>query len=133
MIDIVDIKIAVKNGEIKFFKKGDKLFCEDSQSGECVCVSDGIVSKDKKRYVLPEDKELSYVITLKQKGKKVYFKYLCAGHQGKYDGEILVTSDLDSAAKYTRSMVETQIGCINYSLNKNPGLSDPSFEAVLYK
>ena len=36
--------ISVKNGEIKFFKKGDKLFCEDSQSGECVCVSEGIIS-----------------------------------------------------------------------------------------
>lgn len=39
MIDIVDIKSAVKNNEIEFFIKDNDIYCKDKQSKEIVKVS----------------------------------------------------------------------------------------------
>lgn len=135
MVDIVDIRSAVKNGDIRFVvnEAKSKIFCEGVHSGERVCVNDSLeLPEDTKTWKIYQKDIIRFVIVMNKDGKEVYFKYICAGNQGKFDGEILFTSNLNDAAKYTTlSMVEAQIKSVEFSLKKNPDLSNPRIETIV--
>lgn len=52
MIDIVNIKSAVKNGQIEFFVKENNIYCKDKQSEEIVKLTN---VKQKSNLKLPKD------------------------------------------------------------------------------
>ena len=43
MVDIVDIRSAVRDGNIRFVVDKTKIFCEGVKSGEQVCVNDNLI------------------------------------------------------------------------------------------
>ena len=49
IVDIVDIRSAVKNGELRFVVDNGKIFCEGVHSGERVCVNENVVYPEKKK------------------------------------------------------------------------------------
>jgi hypothetical protein len=137
MVDIVDIRSAVKKGNIRFVVDKNKIFCEGVGSGERVCVNDNLVlPKGKEVWVemKPEDNPIRHVIVLDKGDGEVYFKYICCGSQGKFDGEILFTPYLAEAAKYdSEVMIESQLDSVKFSLKKNPNLSNPRIRKVIKK
>lgn len=40
MIDLIDLKVELKNGTKRTFVKKDIVYIEDSQTGECIMVCD---------------------------------------------------------------------------------------------
>lgn len=139
MVDIVDIRSAVKKGEIRFVVDKDKIFCEGVQSGERVCVNDNLIlpkSKGKEVWaeIKSEESPIRYVIVLDKGDGEVYFKYICCGKQGKFDGEILHTPTLVDAAKYdSETMIQAQLESVKFSLKKNPNLSNPRIRKIMKK
>ena len=137
MIDIVDIRSAVKKGEIRFVVDKNKIFCEGVASGERVCVNDNLVlpkGKEVWKELKTEESPVRYIIVLDKGDGEVYFKYICCGSQGKFDGEILFTSTLNDAAKYdSEVMIEAQLESVKFSLKKNPNLSNPRIRKVIQK
>lgn len=139
MIDIVDIRSAVKNGEIRFVVENNKIFCEGIMSGERVCVNENLVIPSvnvKEEWVVAKDSDspVRYVIVMDKGDGEVYFKYICAGKQGKFDGEILFTPNLNDAAKYVgHNMIEAQLESVKFSLKKNPNLSNPRILRIIKK
>ncbi len=135
MVDIVDIRSAVKNGDIRFVVDKDKIFCEGVHLGELVCVNEQVIYPEKKKnWVLAQDanSEVRFVIVMDKGDEEVYFKFICAGNQGKFDGEILYTSDLQDASKYTTvNMIQAQLGSVEFSLKKNPNLSNPRIVQII--
>ena len=137
MIDIVDIRSSVKNGDIRFVVDNGKIFCEGVKSGERVCVNDNLVMpKGKEVWVEIEDAKtpLAFVIVMDKGDGEVYFKYICAGKQGKFDGEILFTPNLEDAVKYSsESMIKAQLESVKFSIRKNPNLSNPRIRKIIQK
>ena len=137
MVDIVDIRSAVKKGDIRFVVEKNKIFCEGVKSGERVCVNDNLVlPKGKQVWVETKDEEspLKYVIVMDKGDGEVYFKYICCGSQGKFDGEILFTPNLVDAAKYgSETMIEAQLESVKFSIRKNPNLSNPRIRKIIQR
>lgn len=40
MIDLVELRIAIKDGTFTPFVKRDKVYLEDSENGECIIICD---------------------------------------------------------------------------------------------
>lgn len=137
MVDIVDIRSAVRDGDIRFVVDKTKIFCEGVKSGERVCVNDNLVlPKGKEVWVELKDEEnpIRYVIVMDKGDGGVYFKYICCGSQGKFDGEILFTPNLVDAAKYdSETMIQAQLESVKFSIRKNPNLSNPRIRKVIKK
>lgn len=137
MVDIVDIRTAVKNGEIRFVVDKDKIFCEGVQSGERVCVNDNLAllkGKEVWTEIKSEESPVRYVIVLDKGDGEVYFKYICCGKQGKFDGEILYTPNIAEAAKYdSEVMIKAQLDSVKFSLKKNQNLSNPRIRKIMKK
>ena len=133
MVDIVDIRTAVKNGEIRFVSRNGRLFCEGINSGECVCVNDNFVIPDEMWYEDKDNKsEVNWVIAMDKGDDRVYFKTIYAGNQGAFDGEIKTVVNLDDAAKYTTlSMIQAQLESVKFSIKKNPKLSNPVIVRII--
>jgi hypothetical protein len=115
----------------------NKIFCEGVGSGERVCVNEKVVYPEKKKkWALADDvnNPVRFIIVMNNAGEEVYFKSICAGTQGKFDGEILYTSDLQDAAKYTTvNMIHAQLGSVEFSLKKNPNLSNPCIKTIVFQ
>lgn len=137
MVDIVDIRSAVKKGNIRFIVDKNKIFCEGVGSGERVCVNDNLVlpkGKEVWEELKVEENPVRYVIVLDKGVGEVYFKYICCGSQGKFDGEILSTPHLVNAAKYdSEVMIKAQLESVKFSLKKNPNLSNPRIRKIIKK
>ena len=90
----------------------------------------------KEEWVVAKDSDspVRYVIVMDKGDGEVYFKYICAGKQGKFDGEILFTPNLNDAAKYVgHNMIEAQLESVKFSLKKNPNLSNPRILRIIKK
>lgn len=118
-MNIFDIKSAVGKGEITFYVSSNRMYCKDNTTEEVVCVSNfldiGVKQEDKK-----------YYIKLWHGGEVYYFQTICAGNQGKFDGQILTTPRKDEGW-WTSSldMARTQLDLIRRSLPKNPTYNSP--------
>ena len=133
MLDIVDIRSAVKKGEIRFVARNGRLFCEGVKSGECVCVNDNFVIPDETWYEDKNNKsEVNWIIAMNKGEDRVYFKTIYAGSQGAFDGQIGVVNTVDKAARYTSlTMIQAQLESVKFSIKKNPELSNPVIVRVI--